>query len=94
MINPYIFIHKRSQSWFYVHSLWKSQQKVSAKFFFVPIVTLTETLYFNCLGYKISLKPNLGVMLAYGVRLVAKKLLYKFSQGLMPFCRCLCKGKF
>lgn len=72
----------------------KVNRKYLQKFFFVSIVTLTETLYFNCLGHKISLKPNLGIMLAYGVSSVVKKLLYKFIQGLMPFCRSLCKGKY
>lgn len=36
--------------------------------------------------------PDLGIMLPYGVSLVAVKLLCKFIQGLMSFCRFLCGG--
>lgn len=50
-----------------------SQYEVSAKSYFVPVIILIET-YFSRLGYKISLKPDLCIMLAYGVSFAAKRL--------------------
>lgn len=66
MINPYLLIVRTDSM-----SILKYVNIKYLQSYFVPIPILVE-INFSCLDYKISIIRDLGIMLAHGVRFIAR----------------------